>query len=52
MATIYNWGMDGLGHAHICNERNEILFCMFDGGGQMGIWILESQEIDDITEGL
>ena len=45
----YSWGVDGYGRAHICNDKNEVVFCMFDGGGQMGVWILDSQDIDVIT---
>ena len=46
----YNWGVDGYGRAHICNSDNVIIFIMIDGGGQMGIWILEAQDIDEAFE--
>lgn len=50
MKTIkYNWGFDGKGRAHMYIDNDmTVIFCMFDGGGQMGVWLLESQDIDDM----
>lgn len=51
--STYTWGIDGYGHAHICRSNNNIvIFCMIDGGGQMGVWLLESQDIDNLIEEL
>ena len=43
----YTWGIDGYGRVHICKKTDGIiLFSMINGGGQMGVWILESQDIE------
>ena len=44
----YTWGVDGYGRAHICKRSDGIvLLCMIGaGGGQAGVWLLESQDID------
>lgn len=48
----YTWGVDGYGRAHICKRRsNIILLCMISGGGQTGVWMLESQDIDELFDG-
>ena len=48
----YTWGIDGYGRAHICKKQsNVVLFCMVgSGGGKGGVWILESQDIDDLFD--
>ena len=49
--SAYTWGVDGYGRAHICKRySNVVLFCMLSGSGQSGVWILESQDIDDDFE--
>jgi len=41
--SAYSWGVDGKGRAHICKNDNVVLFCMIDGCGQLGVFILEDQ---------
>ena len=48
----YTWGVDGYGRSHISKKQsNVVLFSMINGGGQMGVWLLESQDIDEAFEG-
>ena len=47
----YTWGIDGYGRAYICKRIDGIvLLCMLSGGGQSGVWMLESQGIDDLFD--
>ena len=47
MKSIYSWGVDGYGRAHICKSNNVIILSMIDGCcGQLGVWILEEQDDD------
>ena len=39
------WGIDGFGRAFLItrDDLQEVL-CMIDGGGQLGVWMIEDQE--------
>ncbi|MFT5708004.1 MAG: hypothetical protein ACI9ES_002306, partial [Oceanospirillaceae bacterium] len=42
--SIYTWGVDGYGRAHISKRgSNVIIFSMITGNGIGGVWILEAQ---------
>lgn len=44
----YNWGVDGKGRAHIYKDGdNTVILCMVNGSGQEGVWLLESQDLDE-----
>tara|TARA_R110000764_G_scaffold146819_1_gene234607 strand:- start:4642 stop:4830 length:189 start_codon:yes stop_codon:yes gene_type:complete len=50
--SIYTWGVDGYGRAHISKRQsNVVLFCMIgEGGGMAGVWILEGQDRDNMFD--
>ena len=51
-SSVYTWGVDGYGRAHICKrDSNVILFCMISGCGIGGVWILESQDVGSLFDG-
>lgn len=53
LTSKYNWGVDGKGRAHICKEDdNAIILCMINGSGQEGVWLLESQDLEESLEDL
>ena len=39
-----SWGVDGYGRAHIIDNNNQVIFCMIDGCGKLGVMILEEQQ--------
>lgn len=43
--SIYTWGVDGYGRAHICKVGEwEVVFSMIGYHGQIGVWLLEEQD--------
>ncbi len=43
--SIYTWGVDGYGRAHICRVGEWVaLFSMIEDHGQIGVWLLEHQD--------
>lgn len=53
LTSKYSWGVDGKGRAHICRDGDSVvILCMINGGGQEGVWLLESQDLDEELEEL
>ena len=47
--SLYLWGVDGYGRAHIGTKLDRlVLFSMINGSGYLGVLILEDQDASEI----